>query len=364
MLATKWILFMVYALLTATTAFSLEEANEGSTNGTNASHLDSNPDDPDPDPDAKLPSEVQKAVCTVTAGEVKASAEAVTTKTLKGVCGSDEMNLAFRQLEAKLYEELRLIKLMLEQLTQVKVNETFKKFDTSKIESTTTTTTPTITNIPKFSQNELIPKDQLGLKKIPKLKLLQMEHKQMPQSAGGGARGGGERQQEVDKFNNTMLADQDVKLFTYYWKLENFTQRIANLTTTTINSPIFSIRGKSLQLKCTFHHLNREMMNLQLGYAFSTPEQGVGHHNNNNNNIMLDMGLGGFFKQLKWTDQATLKHKISILDQYQSHQHRSQDLSSQELTKLDMGFSIPHSALLGSTYIKSNSLLIQILLYL
>ncbi|XP_068143336.1 uncharacterized protein [Drosophila tropicalis] len=351
MLATKWILFMVCALLTATTTYSLEEVNEGSgTNGMNASHLDS-----DPDPDAKLPSEVQKAVCTVTAGEVKASAEAVTTKTLKGVCGSDEMNLAFRQLEDKLYEELRLIKLMLEQLTQVKVNETFRKFDAPKIESTTTTT---ITNIPKFSQNELIPKDQLGLKKIPKLKLLQMEHKQMSQSGGGG---GGERQQEVDKFNNTMLADQDVKLFTYYWKLDNFTQRIANVTTTTINSPIFSIRGKSLQLKCTFHHLNREMLNLQLGYAFSTPEQGVSHHNNN---IMLDMGLGGFFKQLKWTDQATLKHKISILDQYQSHQHRSQDLSSQELTKLDMGFSIPHSALLGSTYIKNNSLLIQILLYL
>lgn len=38
--------------------------------------------------DIKLPSEVQRAVCTVNAGEVKASAEAVTTKTLKGVCGS------------------------------------------------------------------------------------------------------------------------------------------------------------------------------------------------------------------------------------------------------------------------------------
>lgn len=38
--------------------------------------------------DEKLPSEIQKAVCTVTAGEVRASAEAVTTKKLKGVCGS------------------------------------------------------------------------------------------------------------------------------------------------------------------------------------------------------------------------------------------------------------------------------------
>lgn len=42
----------------------------------------------DTESDIKLPSEVQRAVCTVNAGEVKASAEAVTTKTLKGVCGS------------------------------------------------------------------------------------------------------------------------------------------------------------------------------------------------------------------------------------------------------------------------------------
>lgn len=46
-------------------------------------------DDPKSDESGvKLPSEVQRAVCTVNAGEVKASAEAVTTKTLKGVCGS------------------------------------------------------------------------------------------------------------------------------------------------------------------------------------------------------------------------------------------------------------------------------------
>lgn len=34
------------------------------------------------------PSETQRAQCTITAGEVQASAEATMTKTLKGVCGS------------------------------------------------------------------------------------------------------------------------------------------------------------------------------------------------------------------------------------------------------------------------------------
>lgn len=62
-------------LLSADLAQAVELAN-----------VTTNPLEPDASP--KLPSEVQKAVCTVTAGEVKASAEAVTTKTLKGVCGS------------------------------------------------------------------------------------------------------------------------------------------------------------------------------------------------------------------------------------------------------------------------------------
>ncbi|XP_017460596.1 PREDICTED: uncharacterized protein LOC108353916, partial [Rhagoletis zephyria] len=68
--------------------------------------------------DEKLPSEIQKAVCTVTAGEVRASAEAVTTKKLKGVCGSAELKLAFSDLEAKLYKELQEIKTLLQYITQ------------------------------------------------------------------------------------------------------------------------------------------------------------------------------------------------------------------------------------------------------
>lgn len=104
--------------------------------------------------------------------------------------------------------------------------------------------------------------------------------------------------------------------------------------------------------------MNRELLNLQLGYGVFSPEAKPGH----SNNIVLEME--GIFQKFKWTEDVLLRHKISILDQNQSHR-RSQDLSSQELTKLDTGFSIPNSVLLdSSTYIKQDALLIQILLYL
>ncbi|KAH8379456.1 hypothetical protein KR009_005086, partial [Drosophila setifemur] len=352
-----------------------KEVNGGLTN------ISSNPSDTETV--SKLPSEVQKAVCTVTAGEVKASAEAVTTKTLKGVCGSDEMNLAFRNLENKLYEELRVMKLILVHLAKangLKVNTAFPTFkpatlppNKKPIKQLPLPTfkpidpAPKITNSSnsKSEENEINPES--GAKKTPMLKDLEANHNSDQES----------RDEEVDKFNNTMLADRDVTLFTYYWKLENVTERFKAPNLAIVSSPAFSIKGgylksfqinipipiiytipgKSLQLKCTFHHMNRELLNLQLGYAFVPTDSKPGQ----SNNIMLDMG--GIFQKFKWTEDVTLKHKLSLLDQ--NHINRkSQDLSSQELTKLGTGFSIPNSVLLNSTFIKQDALLIQILLYL
>ncbi|XP_016997150.2 uncharacterized protein [Drosophila takahashii] len=345
----RWIICFVLISL----AKALEEEIDGG-----LLNITSNPSDDKTVP--KLPSEVQKAVCTVTAGEVKASAEAVTTKTLKGVCGSEEMNMAFRSLENKLYEELRVMKLILVHLAKangLKVNTgittplatpqptakpiniaplpLFKPIDPAK----------TIADSSSFKaeENEVAP--DFGAKKTPTLKNLETK----------GNSDLGPRDNEVDKFNNTVLADQDVELFTYYWKLENVTELIKAPQLATVSSPIFSFKGKSLQLKCTFHHMNRELLNLQLGYGIFNPSSKPGQ----SDNVVIEMG--GIFQNTKWTEDVPLKHKISILDQ--SHR-MTQDLSSQALNKLDMGFSIPNSVLLGSPYIKQNSLLIQILLYL
>ncbi|XP_064545508.1 uncharacterized protein LOC135433396 [Drosophila montana] len=323
----KWLLCVACVLLA--TVLALDEVDN---NNLNANETESSPD---AETDVKLPSEVQRAVCTVNAGEVKASAEAVTTKTLKGVCGSDEMSLAFRNLEEKLFGELREIKELLAKLSELRAHPSGSSSPLTSVPLIK----PTVIKRIKFEQITMKPIEE---KKQPMLKQLENAP---------------EREEEIGRFNNTMLADQDFQLFTYYWKLENFTDHISNASTATVKSPMFSIRGKTLQLKCTFQHLHRDMINLQLALAYPAHDPGKGKENN----IMLDMG--GQWKQLKWTDRVAFKHKIALLDQNQSHR-RTQDLSSQELTKLDMGFSIPNSAILGSNYVRHNSLLIQIILYL
>uniref|UniRef100_A0A182K843 Uncharacterized protein n=1 Tax=Anopheles christyi TaxID=43041 RepID=A0A182K843_9DIPT len=62
-------------------------------------------------PDA--PYETQTAQCTITSGDIEASAQASISKTLVGVCGTDEMLEAFRTLEMKMLEEMYNIRKMI-----------------------------------------------------------------------------------------------------------------------------------------------------------------------------------------------------------------------------------------------------------
>nr|XP_036213605.1 mediator of RNA polymerase II transcription subunit 15-like [Bactrocera oleae] len=361
--------------------------------------------------DEKLPSEIQKAVCTVTAGEVRASAEAVTTKKLKGVCGSAELKLAFSDLEAKLYKELQDIKILLQHIAQKQgINmpqlllppmtfatstitppavshaqqqtnipvTTFATATPATPSPTTQTTTlhaqqhkpplrvkPTTAIKPKF-QPIVEPKDNavdtssaevsyeyeessaamdaedVLPKKLPHMKTFHTK--------GQATRISSELLQEVRRFNNTMLSDRELKVFTYYWKLENFTERIESGSSSVVESPVFSIKGKPLHLTANFQHLHRDFLYLQLTQALKK--------SSNRNNIFIDMG--GLFKEIA-NEKIIFKHKISVLNQ---HNQRSKDLISQEIHNLESGFLIPNSALLNSPFIKNDSLLIQIFLYL
>ncbi|EAA07092.4 AGAP010350-PA, partial [Anopheles gambiae str. PEST] len=62
-------------------------------------------------PDA--PYETQTAQCTITSGDIEASAQASISKTLVGVCGTDEMLEAFRMLEIKMLEEIYNLRKMI-----------------------------------------------------------------------------------------------------------------------------------------------------------------------------------------------------------------------------------------------------------
>ncbi|XP_055907322.1 uncharacterized protein LOC129942423 [Eupeodes corollae] len=273
-----------------------------------------NPDDPH---------EIQKAVCTVTAGEVRASAEAITTKTLQGVCGSVEMNLALHNLETKLYKELQEIKLLLRDIRSRNINDipikTKPSVSTQEFVHTTKSpiTIPELqtTVSPALEETTISPK-----KSKPNLKSLTTKNHPFKE-----------------------------KSFSYFWKLENFTQHI-NGSSGRVESPVFSIKGKPLRIKASFNHLRRDFLYLHLVYAvFENRDKFM-------NNIVLD--TGGIFKHID--EKVLFNYKISILDQ----NNGSNDLESQEFSTLDSGFPIPMSALISPTYSKNNSLLIQISLYL
>lgn len=157
------------------------------------------------------------------------------------------MNLAFRNLESKLFEELRVMKLILVHLAKssgLKVNTALPTPVPVPQPPTTAYPSPLPFLRPidpaPAEENEVTP--DLGAKKRPMLKDLETK----------GNSDQGARDEEVDKFNNTMLADQAVKLFTYYWKLENVTVRIRAPKLDTVTSPIFNIRGKPVRAMVTY----------------------------------------------------------------------------------------------------------------
>ncbi|XP_037939988.1 uncharacterized protein LOC119672894 [Teleopsis dalmanni] len=268
------------------------------------------------------PREIQRAICTVKTGEVEAKAEAVTSNTLKGVCESTKMDLAFKNLEVQLKKELQEIKSLILQIFStskrvLKINDVFDK-ESNNVEATTT----------KMHVTE--EKEEKKLPIVDKQKVFL-------------------REEEISKLNNTIVADKDFKVFTYYWRVDNFTNQIES-DGSTLESPIFSIKGKPMHIKAIFKHLRRDFLYIQLEYTKLKTKI--------HNNIILD--TDGLFKKINYTKDL-FRHKISIIDQTNNH---NKDLVSQEFTNLEAGFLIPHSALLQNSYTKKDSILIQITLYL
>ncbi|XP_030379987.1 uncharacterized protein LOC115628153 [Scaptodrosophila lebanonensis] len=308
MAATCWAMCVLYAVLARyvlaheeKTDFSrspnITEGNEGTTT---------------------LPNLFQKASCTVSAGPVQVSAEAVITKSPKDLCSSDKVNLAIQNMETKFYDELRQIKILLQTLQETQG----RKIDRCNY---------TVAN----SNSKLITDKKMASSR----KLLQAEESHL------------NRDQEINTFNNTVLGDRDLSFFTYFWKLEYITEHILNTTTSIINSPIFSIKGKTLLVQCVFQHLHRDLILLKLVYADRSRDS--------HNNIMMDMG--GLLKNMEITGSPLFKCKICILDQSRK---QKKDICSQEFINFDIGFSVPNSALIGSSYIKDNVLIIKTILYL
>lgn len=113
----------------------------------------------------------------------------------------------------------------------------------------------------------------------------------------------GPREFEIHKLNNTILSGDDLRIFTYYWKIEQFSEKIKS-NITTLNSSKLEISGLNVRIKATLNNLGREFLHLQL-------EQLKMDTAADKSNIILK--TGDMFKKIE--TKITFKHKIAILNQ-------------------------------------------------
>lgn len=186
------------------------------------------------------PIETQKAVCTVTSGDVRASAEAFTTRELKGVCGSTEMLAGFNDLELRLSKELQDLKALISDLHRHFLNHSSGSAPMEPITAVGNMnfTPMTFKFQPIQPDNKLQKSNEIrkNYYMIPKFKSLETKG----QTQGQAVRG-----HEISKFNNTLVSDQErnEKVYSYYWRMENCTKHLKDGNSIGMESPVFSIKG-------------------------------------------------------------------------------------------------------------------------
>uniref|UniRef100_A0A1B0CKV9 Uncharacterized protein n=1 Tax=Lutzomyia longipalpis TaxID=7200 RepID=A0A1B0CKV9_LUTLO len=155
------------------------------------------------------------------------------------------------------------------------------------------------------------------------------------------------RESEIYKFNNTILSGQETQIFTYYWRIDHYKEKLKK-NITHVESPTFVISGQSLHIKAELNHLKRDYLYLQLEQSPNNAE--------GNSSIILE--TGNLFKEIE--AKKFFRHKIVILDNTSA----KSDLISQEFLDINSGFPIPNSAILSSPYCRNDVVLIKILIYL
>lgn len=350
------------------------------------------------------PYETQTAQCTITSGEVEASAQATISKTLVGVCGTDEMLMAFRTLEAKLLLELMNIRKMIRDrhynppplgpseykaikrvTTQIDTNSgtrlTSAPQPSAAVPSTSTTSKPdgSATDVffpqddyddERFSvkPNNNMLKDLPDGNRKPVAPVVQIRTDQ----EGGSARPtattpvlnfkpidkpvqtrfltGGLRDYEVYRFNNTVISSGETKVFKYFWKIERFTERLQS-NVSVLSSPVFVISGLNLRIKATLNHGEKDNMYLQVEQLSPLDDE-----LRKRPNVILQEG--SLYDSVE--TKKFLRHKIVLLNQGVPFS----DLNSQELWNTNTGFTIPYRALLTNSYLKQDKILVEVVIYL
>ncbi|XP_058067099.1 uncharacterized protein LOC131216585 [Anopheles bellator] len=372
-----------------------------------ASKEGAQPDTPD------APYETQTAQCTITSGDIEASAQASISKTLVGVCGTDEMLTAFRTLEAKLLDELNNLRRMIRDPyfnpppLQPSVYKSIRRVTSASQTASNTalpqaaqipggaTTdrpaaiTPTPTQLPSttpiasvvFPDDDYDDDEDGAVALAPKIGDTAPSNsdlvKQLPSAlerntsvASSPANDffkpidkptekkfltGGLRDYEVYRFNNTVISTGDAKVFKYFWKIEHFTKRLRAAPTgrgATFGSAVFVISGLNLRLRArTATKADGDVLNVQLEQLSAFDDE-----LRKTPNVIL--ASGALYGQVE--TKKFFRHKIIILNQDMPFS----DMISTDLTNTNAKFEAPLSALTAEPYLKDDKLLIKVIIFL
>ncbi|XP_052860487.1 uncharacterized protein LOC128267641 [Anopheles cruzii] len=356
------------------------------------------------------PYETQTAQCTITSGDIEASAQASISKTLVGVCGTDEMLTAFRTLEAKLLDELSNLRRMIRDPyfnpppLQPSVYKSIRRVTTaSQTASNTalpltaqvpggattdrsTAIAPTPTQLPSttpiasvvFPDDDYDDDEDGAVALAPKIGVPSNSDlvKQLPSALERNTSAasspaidfkpidkptekkfltGGLRDYEVYRFNNTVISTGDAKVFKYFWKIEHFTKRLRSGPAgkgATFGSAVFVISGLNLRLRAsTATKADGDVLNVQLEQLSAFDDE-----LRKTPNVIL--ASGALYGQVE--TKKFFRHKIIILNQDMPFS----DMISTDLTNTNARFEAPLSALTAEPYLKDDKLLIKVIIFL
>uniref|UniRef100_A0AAG5D154 Uncharacterized protein n=1 Tax=Anopheles atroparvus TaxID=41427 RepID=A0AAG5D154_ANOAO len=355
------------------------------------------------------PYESQIAQCTIKSGDIEASAEASISKTLVGVCGTDEMLTAFRTLEAKLLAEIDNLRKMirnpsfdppaLEPSTYKTIKNVQPKAALPGIQKTPMTIS--VTSVPPIPKTSTVPSASITfpdddydeeadtdgiidtnqgstirnsdlVKNLPSTVFrnasfntrISSDDQKLPQSIAFKPIDqpvekkfltGGLRDYEVYRFNNTVISSGDAKVFKYFWKIEHFTKRVRSapdISKATFSSAVFVISGLNLRLHASIASKSYgDVLYVQLEQLSSSDDA----LRKTPNVILLS---GKTYGQVQ--TGTFFRHKIVILNQDEPFS----DLISSDLTNTNAKFEAPLSSLTTESYLKDDKLLIKIIIFL
>ncbi|KAK5650348.1 hypothetical protein RI129_001377 [Pyrocoelia pectoralis] len=164
------------------------------------------------DGSSNSPEEIQHAICKIATEDIEASANATITRELKGVCTTKEVMERLAQLEARLLEEIKMIRGM-----EIKLGS----------------------HVPAVSSTE----------KSPTL---------LKQSKNGY-----QRDLEAAKNNQTIHYTELGRSFLYFWKVYDI-ENILTFSESSVQSGIFYVQGNRLQITLHPHHLGTHYLALEL----------------------------------------------------------------------------------------------------